>query len=134
AVYEWLSGVFNTIVEWGAGLIETISTVMSDFFQSIVDWLAGIPDAFKEWFQAVLDFLASLPEQLFEIGKNMLQSLWDGMVSIVDGLFGWIGDVIEGIKSIFSSAEEGYEDARRSAESVSGSYASGLDYVPRDMN
>lgn len=64
----------------------------------------------------------------------MLQSLWDGMVSIVDGLFGWIGDVIEGIKSIFSSAEEGYEDARRSAESVSGSYASGLDYVPRDMN
>ena len=42
--------------------------------------------------------------------------------------------MIDGIKSIFSSAEEGYEDARRSAESVSGSYAGGLDYVPRDMN
>lgn len=134
AVYEWLSGVFSTIIEWGSGLIETISTVMENFFQSIVDWLAGIPDAFKEWFNQALEFLKSLPEQLFEIGKDMLQSLWDGMVSIVDGLFDWIGGVIDSIKGIFSSAKEGYDDARRSAESVSGSYASGLDYVPRDMN
>ena len=49
-------------------------------------------------------------------------------------MFGWIGDIVDAIASMFSAADQGYEDARSKANSVSGSYASGLDYVPRDMN
>lgn len=134
AVREWLDSVITAVTDWGANLLETIGTAMGDFFQGIVDWLAGIPGAFQEWFQQALDWLANLPEKLYEIGANMLQSLWDGMVSIVTGLFDWIGGVIDRITGIFSSAEKGYNDATAAAAKVSGSYAGGLDYVPRDMN
>lgn len=133
-VADWLSSVIQAVSDWGSDMIESVSQTMTDFVQSIVDWLSGIPDAFMEWFQQVLDFLGSLPEKMFEIGADILNSLWEGLKSVVTGLFDWIGGIVDKIKSIFSSAKEGYEEATKSAQKVSGSYATGLDYVPRDMN
>lgn len=134
AIAQWLSETISAVVQWGQDMIDAAGEAMGNFIDGIVKWLKGLPDQFKEWFGEVVAYLESLPDKMYEIGSNILKSLWDGLKSVVSGLFDWIGGVVDEIKGIFSSAQQGYSDATRAARKVSGSYATGLDYVPRDMN
>lgn len=134
AVTQWLAGVIDAVVTWGVNLIEAASEALESFVGAIVEWLAGIPAAFEEWFTQALDWLLSLPETLYEIGANMLNSLWEGMKSIVTGIFDWIGGVVDSIVGAFTGGvKDGVAAAQSDASKVAGSYATGLDYAPRDM-
>lgn len=133
-IRDWLAEALQAVVDWGLGLIEAAGEALGGFVESISEWLSQVPEKFKEWFNAAIEFLKGLPAQLYEIGANMLQSLWDGLVSIWNKLLDWINGIVDQIKRVFSSAKEGYNDAVSAGRKVSGSYATGLDYVPRTMN
>ena len=133
-IRDWLAEALQAVVDWGLGLIDAAGEALEGFVESISEWLSQVPEKFKEWFNSAIEFLKGLPAQLYEIGANMLQSLWDGLVSIWNKLLDWINGIVDQIKSAFSSAKEGYNDAVSAGKKVSGSYATGLDYVPRDMN
>lgn len=134
AIAQWLSETIDAVIQWGQDMIDAAGEAMGNFIDGIVEWLKGLPDQFKEWFGEVVAYLESLPDKMYEIGANILKSLWNGLKSVVSGLFDWIGGVVDEIKDIFSSAQQGYSDATRAARKVSGSYATGLDYVPRTMD
>lgn len=133
-VWEWLKETFNKVVEWGSNIWTKAREIISTFINRIVDGLKSLPGKFKEWFTSAINYLKTLPSQMLQIGKNIFNGLWDGLKSIWNKLTGWIDGVVGKIKSLFGKAREGYNDATRSTYSVRGSYASGLDYVPRDMN
>lgn len=133
-IRDWLAEALQAVVDWGLGLIEAAGEALGGFVESISEWLSQVPEKFKEWFNSAIEFLKGLPAQLYEIGANMLQSLWDGLVSIWNKLLDWINGIVDQIKRAFSSAKEGYNDAVSAGKKVSGSYATGLDYVPRTMN
>lgn len=133
-IRDWLAEALQAVVDWGLGLIEAAGEALGGFVESISEWLSQIPEKFKEWFNSAIEFLKGLPAQLYEIGANMLQSLWDGLVSIWNKLLDWINGIVDQIKRAFSSAKEGYNDAVSAGRKVSGSYATGLDYVPHTMN
>lgn len=133
-IRDWLAEAIQAVVDWGTGLIEAAGEALGGFVESISEWLSHVPEKFQEWFNAAIEFLKGLPAQLYEIGANMLQSLWDGLVSIWNKLLDWINGIVDQIKRAFSSAKEGYNDAVSAGRKVSGSYATGLDYVPRTMN
>lgn len=133
-VVGWLGEVINGVLEWGASLIEAAGEAVGGFIDGIVEWLSGIPAAFEEWFTQAIDWLLSLPETLYDIGANMLTSLWEGMKSIFTGIMDWVGGVVDSIVGAFTGGvSKGVDSAQRNAEKVSGSYATGLDYAPRDM-
>lgn len=133
-IRDWLAEALQAVVDWGLGLIDAAGEALEGFVESISEWLSQVPEKFREWFNSAIEFLKGLPAQLYEIGANMLQSLWDGLVSIWNKLLDWINGIVDQIKSAFSSAKEGYNDAVSAGRKVSGSYATGLDYVPRTMD
>lgn len=133
-IRDWLAEALQAVVDWGLGLIEAAGEALGGFVESISEWLSQVPEKFQEWFNSAIEFLKGLPAQLYEIGANMLQSLWDGLVSIWNKLLDWINGIVDQIKRAFSSAKEGYNDAVSAGRKVSGSYATGLDYVPHTMN
>ena len=133
-VWEWLKETFNKVVEWGSNIWTKAKEIVSTFINRLVDGLKSLPGKFKEWFTSAINYLKTLPSRMLQIGKDIFNGLWDGLKSIWNKLTGWIDGIVGKIKSIFGKAKEGYNDATSSTNSTSGSYASGLDYVPRDMN
>lgn len=129
-VWEWLVETFNRIVQWGVDTYNKAKETIKNFIGSIVEGLKGLPGKFREWFNKVINFLRTLPKRMLKIGKDILNGLWNGLKSVWEDIRGWIDGVVQKIKGLFGAAKEGYKDA---TSGVKGSYASGLDYVPRDM-
>ncbi len=129
-IWEWLVEAFNRIVQWAVDIYSKSKDAITNFLKAIVEGLKKLPGKFKEWFTNALNYLKSLPTTLFNIGVDIFTGLWNGLKSIWEKISSWIDGVVQKIKNIFSTAKEGYNDA---TSGVSGSYASGLDYVPRDM-
>lgn len=129
-IWEWLVEAFNRIVQWSVDIYNKAKEAIANFLKALVEGLKKLPGKFKEWFTKAINYLKTLPKALFQIGADIFTGLWDGLKSIWQKISAWIDGVVQKIKSIFGAAKEGYSDA---TSGVRGSYASGLDYVPRDM-
>lgn len=129
-IWEWLVEAFNRIVQWAVDIYNKAKEAITNFLNAFVEGLKKLPGKFKEWFTKAINYLKTLPKALFQIGADIFTGLWDGLKSIWQKISAWIDGVVQKIKSLFGAAKEGYSDATSGA---SGHYASGLDYVPRDM-
>ena len=80
---------------------EDMWTTLSGWFDKALETIKGWRDDVKEWAntelpklaQDIADFFADLPSRLWEIGKNMILSLWNGLNSQID----WLGQQIKGV-------------------------------------
>lgn len=92
---------------------DQIDTIKTDF----VDEITGV--------------MSEVPDTMSDAGKEAVGAWMDGFESE----FGSIAPLIRGLFDQASVAgSEAGASVRQSMSLVSGSYASGLDYVPRDMN
>lgn len=90
-VESFITGLFDKIKNFFANLLESIVT----FFTVTVPakW-----NAFIEW-------LKKLPEKLTDIGKNLVEGLWNGIKNTKDWLWTklkeWCGSILDGVKAWF---------------------------------
>ena len=86
-IWDNLTAAIKHVISWGLELREKAKSAASDMFHNIVDTI-------KE-----------LPGKMLDIGKNLVEGLWNGIKNmgqwIKDKIFGFADGIIDGFKSVF---------------------------------
>ena len=132
-----LNNLVNNLIKIGVRLLQAAK----DSFNRIKEGFKNVWKSIKDWFSKAKEdpvgMIKSIGESLFKAGKSIFSRLWDGLKNTWDSITGWVSDAVDWIKSKVefwkSESSKVSNSSGGSYSSVSGSYASGLDYVPRDM-
>lgn len=130
-IWEWLQNTINNIATWGQETWNTATTWVSNTINSIIDWFSKLPGRIWEWLtnainnvinwgkdlvnkgkeaaqnlvDNIVNTIQNLPSKLAEIGKNLVQGLWNGITSagdwLKDKISGFANGIIDGFKSTF---------------------------------
>lgn len=136
---EFLNGLVNALVTitaqlWGAG---------KSLFQGLLNTFKEIWNNIKSWFSQAskdpVNILKNLIPSMLQAGKDIFTALWNGLKSVWSNITSWVTDAVNWIKekvSLWNTESSKVSSGRGGGFSGNrqGSYASGLDYVPRDMD
>lgn len=136
-IQSFLTSAINNVVSWATNMVSRARQMASDFVNNIITFFSELPGRIRSIIEQIPGIITSIGSRLYEAGRNILNSLWDGIKSIGDGIIGWvqdfannivgfIGGIIDGFKSVVGASNE----AKSAARSVDGSHAGGLSYVP----
>lgn len=154
-VSDFISGILNLVgnltnllVDFVLGLLIDLGGALNTLWEGLMDVLAGLWETLLSWLEAVkedpIGVLMSIAEALYELGRNLFQYLWDGLKDLWDSIVNWVQEKIDWLidkvkfwdsesKKVNTSSVSDKTE-RAVDRSIQGSYASGLDYVPRDMD
>ena len=130
-IWEWLVNAYTNIAKWGGDIIAKGIEVVTEFVNGIVEWFVTLPskiwDAIIGAVKSVGDWgskmvkkglegaqnlvdtikekVEELPKTLENVGKWLVEGLWEGIKGAKDWLFGKIGGfcdgVVDGFKDFF---------------------------------
>lgn len=103
-----ISQIIETVKEVFKALEPVVSTIFDlvldalDIFISLFsgDW-DSLKDAIDNWVEDSVKLLEDFAKALFNIGKILVQSLWDGMKEDIDKVSDWVREKIGAIKEFF---------------------------------
>lgn len=104
AVVGFFTGIFNGIVS----VFTDIPNKIGGFFTDAWNKITGVFSNIRQWFQEnvvdkITGVFGDIPNKMFEIGKNLLQGLIDGVNSMIE-------NVKNAVKNAVDSAVEGVKD------------------------
>ena len=113
AVWEVISTVFSTIWEFISGVATNIWTSITTAFTNILSGITGtignIKDSIVTGFTAAIDWIKALPAQAVQWGKDIIDSIVNGIKSAVSKVGEAVSGVASKIKGFlgFSEPDEG---------------------------
>ena len=111
--YTWILNTANVVLSWfGTSLQEIVTKIITffkDLWDTITEKVKEIVDWVTEKIEEICDFIASLPDKFYQWGVDMIQSLIDGIKSMIGAVGDAIREVAETIASFihFSEPDKG---------------------------
>lgn len=129
-IWNWLLNAYNNVVSWGSNMFSKAIEVGSNFISNIITWIQQLPGKFSTWLsdtiskvgtfasnlgnkalQAgqnmvnnIVNAVKNLPSKMKEIGKNIVEGVWNG----ITGMGSWISSKVSGF---FSGIVDGAKKA-----------------------
>lgn len=149
-LYTALNALVDRLIQAGLWLYDGAKTAFNWIWAGAVE----IWDNLMEWFGKAIEdpigTILSIGDSLYEAGASIFNSLWEGLEDVWDSIVDWMSGVIGWLNEKLAfwnknkskvnqeKASSGSGSGRSSTSpspnaKIAGSYASGLDYVPRDM-
>lgn len=132
-----LNLIIDTILNIGVSIYNAASSAWENFKLAVQNkW-----NAFKVWFASAKEdpvkAITELGPKLYAAGAQIFTSLWNGIKSVWEGIANWVEEKVQWLLDKISSVTGSSTSTDRPPSITTGyggGFASGLDYVPRDMN
>lgn len=123
-----LEALLNLLINIGEPLWEAAKVA----FGFISDGFTQVWDSIVTWFELAKEdpvtAIEGIATSLYEAGKTVINKLWDGLKAAWESVAEWARGIASWLTDILSVSANVTVNTNRN-----GDYASGLDYVPRDM-
>lgn len=122
-IQEWLNNTINNIKDWGVNVYNVTSNWMSRTIEAVVNWFRQLPGRIWTWlmdviskvknwgtdlvnkakeaaqnmFNTIVDIIKGLPDKMMEIGRNIVEGLWNGIKNAKDWMKQKVGEFAKGI-------------------------------------
>lgn len=129
-VKEKVEVLKKELTEWFTDFPNKFDKTMNEARAFVAVKLIVLKNDFKDWKKELFEFFDTLPEKFKEKATDMMTSFFEGFKTIGEDISKWFDtftlSLLKGIGSVTSALSE-----VKNSDS-SGSYSSGLDYVPYD--
>lgn len=144
-VVNIFTGIVEAIALFFASGLEAIVTLLVNIGESlwnaaktafgfISDGFTQVWDEIVAWFELAKEdpvtAIEGIASSMYEAGKTVISELWDGLKEAWAAVVEWAEGIASWLTNILSVTADVTVNTNRG---TSGSFASGLDYVPRDM-
>lgn len=128
-----LKATVSLVMGIGSGLYNAARNA----FNKVKEGFQSVWESVKSWFNTAkedpIKALTGIASSMLSVGKNIINSLWEGLKSAWNAVKSWAQGVASWLTSVLSVKASASFTASGGGGRTGGSYASGLDYVPRDM-
>lgn len=138
SMLTYVDTVLKSFVLYVEGIAGGLYEAAKTAFTSLWNGLKDIWESIKSWFdlakQDPITALSSIVTDMCNVGKNIMDSLFSGLKEAWETIKSWADKAVSWLKDLFNiEASASVTTNVDGNTSRSGSFASGLDYVPRDM-
>ena len=129
-IWNWLVNVVKNVIQWGLEMRTKASTAISNMITAVINWFKQLPGEIWNWLvntvnnivkwgsdmvakgkkaasdlvTNIVNTIKNLPKKIVEIGKNIVEGLWNGIKSMVswikDKISGFLGGIVDGVKGV----------------------------------
>lgn len=100
-----ITTIVSTLVSNLPKIIETGVKVLASLIEGVVKSLGNLTTAGLDIVKTLVGSLASLPKDMWNVGKDVVEGIWDGISGsftwIKNKIKGWVGDITSFIKKLF---------------------------------
>lgn len=100
-------------IAWFVTLPQRIKQHFDESKQKMQEWISNmlimVRNKIPEIINSIRNFFAELPNNMLNIGKNIVEGLWNGIVNAKNWLLGKIGQFTKGIMDGFKNKTTGFD-------------------------
>lgn len=137
-IKAFASNLWNAIKALATSIFEAIRDKLSEIWDSVKRTIEEKWNSIKDWFEDIWKKIKEVfkPDAMIEVGKSIMNKLWDGLKSVWSDITGWLEGIVDvisntfkkvtdGAKNLFKKAKKDAEDDGDSDEDDSGYVNSG---------
>lgn len=129
-IWNWLLDTLDKVKQWGMDTYNSITRAASDMINGVIDWFRQLPGRIWDWLMdtvnrisswgsnlyntavdavrntvnGIIEWFKKLPGEVYNIGKSIVEGIWNGITGMGDWLWGQISGFGQGIVDGFKNA------------------------------
>lgn len=92
---QYVSNMATGVKQWFTDMWTTAKQKATDIYNSVSEWFGKIPGRVKTLWGQVMSYLKGI--NLYDIGVNIVQGLWNGIKSLWGRMVGWFESKVSGL-------------------------------------